>query len=101
MATIGAVSGGPSAVTFSEDRYWDLVKETLEKIYKKPSAADDADDLRHDVAQSSQEEQTIFYHAEPLDVAADIVGQAPSIDDVLQYQDLVRDRFATWGIRTP
>jgi hypothetical protein len=87
----------PTFANLGEDRYWELVKDTLEKIFREPSTKA-ADDLRQDVAQSPREEQLIFYHAEPLDVAADIVGKVPEAHQVDQYQKLVKDRLRTWGI---
>ncbi len=87
-----------TAVTFSEDRYWELVKDTLEKIFGQSSTKGAADDLRREVAQSPQEEQIIFYHAEPLDVAADLAGEVPNDHQLRNYRDLVKDRFATWGV---
>jgi hypothetical protein len=94
-----SATADPWAVSanLDEDRYWELVKDTLEKVFHEPSTKA-ADDIRQDVVQSPHEEQLIFYHAEPLDVAADIVGKVPEVHQVIQYQKLVKDRLGTWGI---
>jgi hypothetical protein len=97
LSTSATASPWLASVNLGEDRYWDLVKDALQKIFGE-SSTKAADDLRHDVAQIPHEEQIIFYHAEPIDVAADIAGKAPEAHHIQQYQKLVKDRFTTWGI---
>ncbi len=54
------------------DRYWRLVRKTLEEVFgKNPNSVGP---LRRDVGTSPPDEQWSFYHAEPLDVAADLAG---------------------------
>jgi hypothetical protein len=79
------------------DRYWDLVNKTLEKMLPRigSTSVDNlrkcVDDLRREVSQSSAEEQVIFYHAEPLDVAADLAGgEPPTNDDIGEYKRLAQ-----------
>lgn len=41
-------------------------------------------------------EQLLFYHAEPLDVAADLVGRSPNEHEVKAYRQLA-DQFG-WSL---
>lgn len=72
------------------DRYWRLVKKTLEEVFGgKPNSADK---LRRDVGTSPPDEQWSFYHAEPLDVAADLAGIGGiTKKDVKKYRDIADD----------
>lgn len=68
------------------DRYWDMVKRTLEEVFQKSPSP--ADTLREDINKRPAEEQLQFYHAEPLDVAADLAGERPTDDKVKAYRNL-------------
>ncbi len=68
------------------DKYWGLVQRTLCEVFKgKP---DSAEALRKEVNQRPADEQLQFYHAEPLDIAADLVGKRPDENQVKQYRSL-------------
>jgi hypothetical protein len=76
------------------DRYWQMVRRTLEEVFRQPNS-NRVNDLEQDIKNSSSEEQVMFYHAEPLDIAADIIGRAPTDNEVSGYDQLVtRER---WG----
>jgi hypothetical protein len=89
----------PIGVPVDEDRYWRLVKGALSGLRKARQAQDiqtaspdelaaAADELRNDVSQRPRDEQILFYHAEPLDVAADIIGlDDVNQSDVIEYQN--------------
>ena len=81
MSTIDSSSPYPEA-----DRYWDIVKRTLGDVFKE--SPDPADVLRREMSQSSAEEQLQFYHAEPLDVAADLAGRRPDKKQIKAYRKL-------------
>jgi hypothetical protein len=65
------------------NQYWDLVKRTLEEIFGVDPAHADA--LRREVKTWPAQEQLLFYHAEPLDVAADLAGRPPTQHEVESY----------------
>lgn len=68
------------------DRYWDLVRRTLGDIFHK--SPNDARPLENDVRNSSPDEQVLFYHSEPLSIAAEIADKAPTQQDVERYTRL-------------
>ena len=72
---------------YDRDGYWHLVEETLGKVFQH--SLDPARELRKDVDTWAQEEQLFFYHSEPLDVAADIAGEAVTRDHTSMYLGLV------------
>lgn len=57
------------------NKYWDLVKRTLGEVFKENTNS--ADTLRKEASQRPADEQLQFYHAEPVDIAADLAGQRP------------------------
>ena len=65
------------------DRYWALVKLTMEKLLGGNLRL--ADDLRHEISGCPDQEQLLFYHTEPLQVAADLVDKRPSKNEVEAY----------------
>lgn len=76
------------------DRYWDLVKRTLDTIFQE--SPESAHRLSKEVSTWPNEEQLLFYHGEPLDVAADLAGRPPSDDEVKEYRHLA-DQVG-WGV---
>ena len=68
------------------DRFWNLVQETLEHVFQERAGLADA--LKKEIGTRSAEEQLLFYHAEPLEVASDLVGKRPSADDIKAYLQL-------------
>jgi hypothetical protein len=75
------------------DEYWELVKKTLSHVFQADS--DLADILRGELSGRPAEEQLLFYHAEPLDVAADLADQRPDHGQVKAYRQLA-DQVG-WG----
>ena len=72
------------------EKYWELVKKTLDEVFQKDTGS--ADDLRRDVWTSPPDEQWQFYHAEPLDVAADLAGiEEITEEDVQDYRRIADD----------
>ncbi len=55
------------------DEYWLRVKDTLRKVFGKGGRC--AEEARKKLEKLEQQSQTIFYHAEPLEVAADLAGR--------------------------
>ena len=72
------------------DKYWRLVKRTLGEVFKEKT--DSVDALRTEVSQRPADEQLQFYHAEPLDIAADLAGRRPDENQVKEYRSLA-DQF--------
>ena len=52
--------------------YWDIVKETLVKIFKKDPRC--VDDLRNEIACAPNFQQLLHYHNEPLRIAEILAG---------------------------
>lgn len=76
-----------------QDRYWDIVRQTLEKVFGvlPADALRMINDLRQRIADLRQPEtETVFYHAEPFDVAEDLArmqrGQLPTQRQVTTTQ---------------
>jgi hypothetical protein len=82
------------------DEYWELVKRTLEEVFQAPQYL--ADSLKGRIEQLPADEQLLFYHAEPLDVAGDIAG-VPLInpDRVRQYRALANRLHGKWQDSPP
>lgn len=60
------------------NQYWMLVKRTLFEILNQNNRDEltrEVDNLRALVISRPIEEQMLFYHAEPLDVAVDLLGR--------------------------
>ncbi len=72
------------------DKYWELVGKTLTDIFSKnPSDAQrDAKRLENEIKNSSPDEQVLFYHSEPLSVAADIAARVPTPQEIALYKAL-------------
>ena len=68
------------------DKYWGLVKRTLCDVFQEQT--DSAATLRKEVSQRPADEQLQFYHAEPLDIAADLAGRRPNKSQVKEYRKL-------------
>ena len=80
------------------ERYWDIVRETLETILNNHHSSSIVDKLRAVVEQCPIDEQELFYHAEPLTTAMDIEGmKARQLSDyhLQRYYELTRNRG--WG----
>ncbi len=75
------------------DRYWNLVKKTLDTVFHE--SQESANRLSKEVGTWPEEEKLLFYHAEPLDVAADLVRRRPSDDEVKAYRNLAGQ--VGWG----
>jgi len=67
-------------------KYWGLVKRMLDEVFQEKT--DSADTLRKEVSQRPADEQLQFYHAEPLDIAADLAGKRPDEIQVKEYRKL-------------
>jgi hypothetical protein len=60
-----------------EDNYWECVKGTLEKVFNESTTSADTsiEKLRDKLKNAPIGTRTVFYHAEPLEVAADLAGR--------------------------
>jgi hypothetical protein len=77
--------------------YWDLVQETLLDVFNtQPDELTEFWNLRNRVDNSELEERKIFYHAEPLDVAADLAERSPTSEQVERYLTIARSR--NWNL---
>ena len=76
------------------EKYWDLVQRTLDEVFQQ--SAKPAEHLRWDISNRPAEEQLLFSHAEPLDVAADLARRRPSDVEIKAYRQLA-DQVG-WGL---
>ena len=81
-------------------QYWELVKRTLEQIFGVDPTPADA--LRREINRSPVQEQLLFYHAEPLDVAADLAGRQLNMEEpgdkaVVERYNKLADSMG-WGL---
>lgn len=67
--------------------FWAVVEATLSEIFHEDSAL--AQRLEDELADASESERSLFFHAEPLDVAADLSGVTPTESQFLQYRYLL------------
>ena len=101
MSRIG--SENPQSVTVRQDQslstddlelYWQYVKEALHEVFgKDKSLADEARERLENVEREKQEPFTLFYHASPFEVAADLAGQGGNEITIAQrkaYQKLLK-----------
>lgn len=73
------------------DAYWNLVRETLKQVFEQQENSN-TDELQRKIDDSAlpTNERQIFYHAEPLDVAADIAGRQPTPEQVNKYLSIAK-----------
>ena len=75
----------------ADDKYWQVVRRTLDEVFGDRQAGQHVDDLRATIRDRPPDEETLFYHAEPLDVAADLAGAGrPPSRTELDLYDRIR-----------
>jgi hypothetical protein len=67
--------------------FWAVLEAALSEVFHDDPAS--AQRLKADLAGASESERSLFFHAEPLDVAADLSGVVPTESQVLQYRHLL------------
>lgn len=73
------------------DNYWKLVEETLQEVFNKGfDKLRECKELQSKVNEGERKERQIFYHAEPLDVAADLAGEPLTPEQVDKYLDIAK-----------
>jgi hypothetical protein len=75
------------------DQYWSIVKKTYEEVFyinpdNIPDVVRRTDALRSVISRRPPQEQILFYHREPLSVAADIIGEQISQNHIKKYLNL-------------
>lgn len=90
MATIDTKIPYPA-----EHLYWAMVKRTLETVFAmNPQESEQAvNSLIIRISERPFDERILFFHAEPLDVAADIAGEQPSESQIEKYTELARQNY--------
>ncbi len=68
------------------DRYWSLVRETLETVFGEDTKK--ADELEDELRTRPTDEQVLFYNLEPLTTATGIVGRDPTDRDIEEYKTI-------------
>jgi hypothetical protein len=75
------------------EHYWNCVRETLREVFCKDEALADQAKSRLERFERDSEPLTLFYHATPLEIAADLAGQTNAQitpDQRRWYQQLLR-----------
>jgi hypothetical protein len=60
------------------NEYWNHVKETLHHVFKKNQSLADEARRKLDDLEAQKGRHTIFYHASPLEIAANLAEAAPA-----------------------
>ena len=81
MSTIEKNASYPVA-----DAYWNMVRLALVSIFHMAAAI--VDTLRDDIKQHSAEVQLLFYHTDPLEVAALLANESLSPWQIEKYNQL-------------
>lgn len=81
----------------SPSTYWSVLFETLSVVFNIQDASDLVATVRQQVQKASPEEQLLFFHAEPFDVALDLTGTNPSsaVSLIPSYLQLLQQM--NWG----
>ncbi len=67
--------------------FWAVVEATLSEIFHDDPAL--AQRLKDELSDASESERSLFFHAEPLEVAADLSGVTPTESQFLLYRCLL------------
>ncbi|RKU08161.1 hypothetical protein C6503_23555 [Candidatus Poribacteria bacterium] len=65
------------------EQYWQLVRKSLKNIFSK--SPNEADALQQTIENLPTAQQDFFYNEEPLNVAADLVGENPTDTQIKVY----------------
>jgi hypothetical protein len=72
------------------DAYWELVARSLEQVFGRNRTL--ADPYRKEIDHAPPSEQSLAYHQEPIEVAADLAGIAEITPDQQQiYREIAGD----------
>lgn len=72
--------------TIDDEGFWSVVRQTLTQVLGRADV--DLKVAREQLEARPIEERVLFYHVEPLDVAAQIAGTTPTTDQVKAYLTL-------------
>jgi hypothetical protein len=78
MPNVLSISGVRTAA------YWRVVRRTLQEVFKITSTKE-ANGLKRKLSGLTKHEQILFYHVEPLWVAAEIADKKPSDRELRKY----------------
>lgn len=73
-------------------RYWNFLSETLSILLERPDAADLVDKIKKEIEKAPLDEQTLFFHTEPLDVALVVTGRTSDPNLISRYLSLVKQQ---------
>jgi hypothetical protein len=77
------------------DRYWNFLSETLSRVFGRSDAVNLVGIIRKNVEASPCQEQLLFFHSEPLDIAAEFTQT--EVDSILVSKYLSLVRQLKWG----
>jgi len=69
-----------------EDLYWRVVDATVREVFGRADTEIDA--LCKDIMAAPERERLMFYHNDPLDVAADLAGVRPDEAQAARYREM-------------
>ena len=69
--------------------YWTFLLETLSSVFGRADAADLVARIKKEIQNAPAEEQLLFFHSEPLDIASMLTGTTASPAMVSSYLALV------------
>ncbi len=79
-------------------KYWSLVRLVVQDIFGGAHTSR-MDRLKKLIHESPPEEQLLFYHTEPLQLAAELSGKTPTDDQIAKYIALRDKEFPLPGKR--
>jgi hypothetical protein len=79
----------------NSSNYWSVLFETLKDVFNRQDATILVADLRLELQKASPEEQLLFFHSEPFDVALTLTGEVADPTLISNYLSLVQR--LNWG----
>ena len=71
------------------DAYWELVRRCLTEFFSQPT--DEAEALQQQIENLPYARQDVFYHGDPLDLAAGLAGKRATESQHAQFLQMVRE----------
>ncbi|WP_133297444.1 hypothetical protein [Motiliproteus coralliicola] len=82
----------------SVDWYWLVVEETLTEVFGRRDCDENLYQLKDEIAAINGIEQLLFFHAEPLDTASRICGEAVT-DEIVHHYLQVKAQLQTVSLQ--
>jgi hypothetical protein len=79
----------------SPSTYWSVLFETLSVVFNRSDASDLVTKLKREMQNASPDEQLLFFHDEPFNVAIVVTGTPASPTLISSYLSLIKQ--LNWG----